>query len=113
LDRALDELTQAQSLAPTDIRIPLAIGSLYEDRQEPAKALETYQRAISLQPENPDAHFRAGLILKQLKAYSKAAQMLKRVVALRPKDSNALHQLAAVQALELVHGEKFQMAVPQ
>jgi hypothetical protein len=30
--------------------------------------------------------------------------MLKRAVELNPKDPDALHQLAAVRALELVHG---------
>jgi hypothetical protein len=44
------------------------------------------------------------LILKQLKAYAKAARMFERAVETNPQDTDALHQLAAVRALELVHG---------
>jgi tetratricopeptide (TPR) repeat protein len=111
LDRALDELTQAQKNSPTDTRLPLELGRVYEDRREPDKALEAFQRAVALNPDCEPAHFHAGLILKQLKAYQQAAQMFERCVELNPKDSNALHQLATVQALELVHGGMHQSAV--
>ena len=47
---------------------------------------------------------RAGLILKGLKSYEHAAEMFERVVSSRPNDVKALHQLAAVRALQLVHG---------
>jgi hypothetical protein len=39
-----------------------------------------------------------------LKAYPQAGQMLKRAAELAPVDRDVMHQLAAVRALELVHG---------
>jgi len=44
------------------------------------------------------------LILKVLKSYGQAADMFEKVVSINPLDPDALHQLAAVRALQLVHG---------
>jgi tetratricopeptide (TPR) repeat protein len=104
LDRGLDELSQAQALAPTNPGVLLELGRIYEERREHGKALNTYQNVLNIEPENVQAHFRAGLMFKQQKEYSRAAQMFERSVSLDPKNSDAFHQLAAVRALELVHG---------
>jgi tetratricopeptide (TPR) repeat protein len=69
-----------------------------------ARALEAFQRAVRLDPEDEQSHYMAGLIFKQQKAYQQAARMFERAVEINPKDSDALQQLAAVRALELVHG---------
>jgi superkiller protein 3 len=104
LDRGLDELSQAQALVPSNPSVLLELGRIYEERREFGRALKTYQNVLNIDPENGQAHFRAGLMLKQQKAYSRAAQMFERAVTLDSKDSDAFHQLAAVRALELVHG---------
>lgn len=104
LDRALDELLRAQSTGHLDGHVSFELGRIYEDRREFKRSLDAYQRTIDLDSSNGAAHFRAGLVLKQIKAYPQAGRMLKRAVELNPKDPEALHQLAAVRALELVHG---------
>lgn len=111
LDRALAELVRAQALSPTDARVAAELGRVHEERREVKRALDAYQRAIELDPAYGPAHFRAGLILKDLKAYPQSGRMLKRAVELNPTDPDALHQLAAVRALELVHGGIPQAAV--
>jgi tetratricopeptide (TPR) repeat protein len=104
LDRALDELGRARELAPTDPRVPLEQGAVYEDRRDYRHALEAFRRAIELDPRCTQAYFRSGLVLKMLKSYPQAGQMLKRAAELAPIDREVMHQLAAVRALELVHG---------
>ena len=104
LDRALDELLRAQSTGYSDGQVFFELGRIYEERREFKRSLDAYQRTIDLDSSNGEAHFRAGLVLKQIKAYQQAGKMLKRAVELNPKDPDALHQLAAVRALELVHG---------
>jgi tetratricopeptide (TPR) repeat protein len=111
LDRALDEVHQAQVLDPTEPAIFLELGAIYEGRREANEALQSYQRAIALNQRSPEAHFRAGVILKGLKSYTQAARMFRRAVDLDPKDAAAAHQLAAVRALELVHGGNLHSAV--
>jgi tetratricopeptide (TPR) repeat protein len=90
----------------------IELGRVHEDRRELDHALDAYERAISLNQSSAEAHFRAGLVLKNLKAYAQAARMFKRAVDLNPKDPETFHQLAAVHALELVHGGLMQTAVP-
>jgi tetratricopeptide (TPR) repeat protein len=104
LDRALDELTQAEAILPTSPEIPLELGRIFEIRRDTTRALEAYERALALDPECSEAHFRAGVLLKERKAYAQAGHLLKRAVELNPKNPDLLHQLAAVRALELVHG---------
>jgi tetratricopeptide (TPR) repeat protein len=100
----LDELTQAEAILPTSPKIPLELGRIFEIRRDTTRALEAYQRALALDPECSEAHFRAGVLLKERKAYAQAGQLLKRAVELNPKNPDLMHQLAAVRALELVHG---------
>jgi tetratricopeptide (TPR) repeat protein len=112
LDRALDEIVQAQQISPSDHRLALELGKIHEARREDEQALHAYTQAISLNPNCDEAHFRAGLVLKHLKAYKQAASMIERAVELNPKDPKVLHQLAAVRALELVHGGTLNSVVP-
>ncbi len=111
LDRALDELLHAQTAGRNDGALSFEIGRVYEDRREFKRSLDAYQRTIDLDSSNGEAHFRAGVVLKMIKAYPQAGKMLKRAVELNPRDPEALHQLAAVRALELVHGGIAQQAV--
>jgi tetratricopeptide (TPR) repeat protein len=111
LDRALDELLRAQASGRNDGRLSFEIGRVYEERREFKRSLDAYQRVIEIDPAHGEAHYRAGLVLKQIKAYPQAGRMLKRAVELNPKDPEALHQLAAVRALELVHGGIAQQVV--
>ncbi len=111
LDRALKEIKEAQALQPADAAVWTELGSTYAARREMNQALESFQRAITLDPSSGKAHFLAGLMYKQLKAYAQAGRMFKKAVELNPKDSEAFHQLAAVNALELVHGALAHSAV--
>lgn len=113
LDRALNELSQIDAGTSRDPDVAVEIGRLHEDRRELKHALDAYEHAIDLDPTSAEAHYRAGLVLKGLKAYEQAGAMLKRAVELNPRNPDVLHQLAAVRALELVHGGIRHMAVPR
>jgi len=111
LDRAVDELIHAQELAPGNASVQLELAHVFEDRKDVPHALEIYQKILDIDPENALAPYRAGLILKNMKAYQEAGNMFKLAVNLNPKDPDAMHQLAAVRALELVHGETLKTVV--
>ncbi len=101
LDRAIDVLT---TFAPSGADAAIELGKAYEARREYGRALEQFRRAIAVDPGSAAAHFHAGAALRSIKDYPQASRMFERAVELDPKDANALHQLAAVRALELVHG---------
>jgi tetratricopeptide (TPR) repeat protein len=111
LDIALDQIAQAKSTLPTSPHVQYELGRIYEERRQYSQALAAFQEALKLDPENRDAYFHAGLVLKQLKAYQDAGRMFENVVTRQPRDPEALHQLAAVRALQLVHGGMPQTAV--
>ena len=104
LDQALNVLTKTSSLAPVDARIARELGDVHKARRQDTQALDAYLHAITLDPKEAAAYKKAGLILKVLKSYGQAADMFEKVVSINPLDPDALHQLAAVRALQLVHG---------
>ena len=104
LDQALKVLREFEVNEPENPDLPGELGQVYEARRETDAALDAYLRAIAINAQDIGSSMRAGLILKGLKSYEHAAEMFERVVKSRPKDANALHQLAAVRALQLVHG---------
>ncbi len=111
LDRALDELDNALELSPENMQAYALRGQIYEARKQYNLALDSYQKAITLDPDQPQPHYQAGMILKKMKAYPEAGLMLKQAASLNPHDPDILHQLAAVRALELVHGQILQPVV--
>jgi len=111
LDQALNVLTKASSLAPVDARIARELGDVHKARRQDTQALDAYLHAITLDPKEAAAYKQAGLILKVLKSYGQAADMFEKVVSINPLDPDALHQLAAVRALQLVHGGLEEQAV--
>ncbi len=104
LDQALDVLSRAQEAFPDDADIARELGMVHEARREPNKALAAYQRAIAINPEDAEALFRASMLLKQQKAYEAAAEFLERAAKLDATNAETHQQLAAVRALQLVHG---------
>ncbi len=83
---------------------------MYEARREFDRALDAYRRAVESAPELVEPYRRAGAVLKSIKAYAEAGRMLARAAELEP-DPKTLQQLAAVRALELVHGATHTLAV--
>ncbi len=104
LDQALAELTELEQQFPEDGGIAFEMGRVHQQRRQHKMALHAFERAVQLNPDSAAAHFHAGIALKALKAYGRSASMFRKAADLNPNDSDALHQLAAVQALELVHG---------
>ena len=111
LDQALSVLTKASSLAPVDARIARELGDVHMARRQHSQALDAYLHAITLDPKETTAYKQAGLILKVLKSYGQAADMFEKAVSINPLDPDTLHQLAAVRALQLVHGGLEEQAV--
>ena len=111
LDRALDLLRHAETVDPLQPELALELGEVYEARRELDHALDAYCRSTEVNPTSPQAFRRAGHMFKTLKGYAEAEAMLQRAVDLDPGDTATLQQLAAVRALQLVHGGTYRMAV--
>lgn len=105
LDQAIAHLMQAKDLAPNNDDVAREIGLVFEGRKQYDRALEMYQIAIKYAPRNAANHTRAGVALKQLKDYAGSVTALEKAVALDPNNLEATRQLAAVTALNIIHGQ--------
>jgi len=111
LDRALDELSRLERNTPQNTHVQIELGRLYEARRQYQDALQAYRQAALYDPGNSRAPFLTGMVLKHLKDYSGACDMFEQAVELAPHDPESVHQLAAVRALQLVHGGYSKTAV--
>jgi tetratricopeptide (TPR) repeat protein len=107
LDQALEILSKLESEAPGRADIACEKGIVYEERRELDLAIDAYNRALAINSHDADTVIRAGLLLKQMKAYEESAALLERGTELIPNDANLHQQLAAVRALQFVHGQRF------
>ena len=104
LDRAMNELLLGEKVAPANPALAMELGMVFEERRENEQAARCYERASSLEPGNPESYFRTGLLYKDMKRYDDAVAQFKQAAELAPMDADIHHQLAAVHALQLVHG---------
>lgn len=105
LDQAIAHLLQAREIAPHNDENLREIGLVFEQRKQFDRALEMYQLAIKAAPRNANNYARAGIALKHLKDYAASVAALERAVALDPNHLEATKQLAAVTAMNIIHGD--------
>ncbi|MDF1498985.1 MAG: tetratricopeptide repeat protein [Anaerolineales bacterium] len=111
LDRALEILSEIELEAPDRVEIAREKGIVHEERRELELAIGSYNRALSIDSHDAQTVVRAGLLLKQLKAYEESAELLSRGAKLLPNDADLHQQLAAVRALQFVHGNRIEEQV--
>lgn len=121
-DEAESHLQQARMLAnnPTEeATIEVNFGNIAVHREQPAIALQHYQKAASLDPDVPEIWYRIGYIQRNLKQLDDARLSFERAIELSPQDTRAYGELAVLymgesntaKALEVV--ERGLQAVPQ
>lgn len=69
------------------------------------EAADTYRRAITLEPGNPDAHNNLGNVLRELGEYAESARMHARAAELRPDMPQAFYNLGLSHAACGAHEE--------
>lgn len=87
-------LKQAVGFDPNNMNCLLDLGSLYQAKREPAKALQTYKRITHQRPNHPLGHFLAGNMLVHFKQWDEAERAYGKVISLAPKKSDGYRELA-------------------
>ncbi len=78
-DEALQDLTQARDLRPSWSRIPLFMGTIYDQQNKSDQALKCYMEAIDTGEHGPAAARRTVQILFQKQRYADAEKLLRRL----------------------------------
>lgn len=112
LDKAVGNLTNAVDYQPEWVEPYIELGRTYYERRQYDLALQTYQQAISIAPNDPRAYHWAGVALKDTNDYLNAEIMLRKAADLDPHDVSIQRKLAAVVTLNLVHNSSQQVKSP-
>ncbi len=88
------DVTPSQAAIDEQLRQHMHLGDQYRQSGLYTKAIEEYEQALNIDPENPEIYSRLGYALLETKDFAKAIQTYKRYVQLRPKDCNSHSSLA-------------------
>ena len=93
-----DLLNRAVSADPKNIKALFLLGKMYTGHKQYDKALETYQKAIDLNPDMPGLFFNIGFLYAAKDDYAHAETAFTRAIELSPPYlDKALFNLAVVQ----------------
>lgn len=77
------------------------LGNLYFDASEPQKAVNAYNKALELKPDNPSVLVDCGVMYRELKQYDKALEYFQKALKLDPKHEHALFNSGIVLYFDL------------
>ncbi|MDR0826378.1 MAG: tetratricopeptide repeat protein [Desulfovibrio sp.] len=77
------------------------LGNLYFDAGEPEKAVNAYNKAIELQPGNPNILVDCGVMYREMKRHDKALEYFQKALALDPGHEQALFNSGIVMYFDL------------
>jgi tetratricopeptide (TPR) repeat protein len=77
------------------------LGNLYFDAGEPAKAVNAYNKALVLNPDNADVLVDCGVMYRELKEFDKALEYFNKALTLDPGHEHALFNSGVVRYFDL------------
>ncbi len=92
----IDRLEAIVKREPGNIQALIALGNLYFDSGQPAKAIDVYERALAIDPRNSDVRTDLGIMYRATKEYGKAVKEFREAARLDPKHKNSRFNLALV-----------------
>lgn len=97
LERAQEQYQAALELASDEIGALLGLGDVQLRQRQPRAAVDSYGRAVGLDPRNPDASIRLGEAYYNQGDLGAALSAWERALALRPDDGRLRQRIEAVQ----------------
>ncbi len=92
-----EKLLEAAALEdPKDPHVWYALGLLYRNENQPAKALEAFQKVAALKPADPDTHYMIASVDFELNNLPAAKAEYQKALELDPHHASALFGLARV-----------------
>jgi cytochrome c-type biogenesis protein CcmH/NrfG len=91
---------------PTDVKSWIALGNEYFDSQQRDKAVAAYDKALQLQPNNPDVLTDQGVMYRELGQVDKAIANFEKANRINPKHLQSLLDLGVVYGRDLKDYDK-------
>lgn len=86
LEGALAYLGHARDLSPTNARVHFLFGMILEEMQLPVEARRSLEKAVSLDPHNPDYNYALGSAILVTREAGPAVACFRNYVAAKPRD---------------------------
>ena len=86
------------------------LGLLYEKENDPDRAIQEFEKAGALLPNNPDAYFNIANVYYNLGLYDEAERKYKKTLELKPGSIPVKHYLLAAQAQMAIQDRSFDKA---
>lgn len=96
--QALSLLLQAHKFLPADVDVLFGIGKILDSSNQPHKAVNVYQRILTIDPGNGEAMMLAGIINWNLHNYEVASNFFSRVFEAHPHYTEAFYRLLRCKA---------------
>lgn len=90
---------------PTNVEAWEHLGNLYFDAGEPAKAVNAYNKALELSPDNTSVLVDCGVMYRQMKDYTASLDYFQKALSIDPKHENALFNSGIVLYFDLQRKE--------
>jgi cytochrome c-type biogenesis protein CcmH/NrfG len=91
---------------PKNLRAWIMLGNDYFDTDQPQKAITAYQKALELDPSNPDILTDQGVMYQRIQWYDRAVQNFEKANQLNPKHIQSLYNLGIVYAQNMNRPDK-------
>lgn len=103
LDEALSELRMAEQLNPNSTALAdiyYNMGLIFEEKNLNDKAIEYYNRSLSLKPYNADVHYAVGILYEKEKRLIDAVFAFKKVLDIDPQRTDARREIELINKLQ-------------
>lgn len=101
LERTMAELEKRAAAHPDSAPDWVNLGNIYFDAHLPDKAIQAYEHALRLAPENADVLTDLGIMYREKGEYEKAVGAFRKAIAIEPQHQNAMFNEGVVLANDL------------
>ncbi len=91
---------------PKNLQAWIQLGNDYFDTEQPQKAINAYDKALELKPDNPNVLTDQGVMYRKVGRYDKAVANFEKAQAIDPKHLQSIFNLGLVYADDLKQPDK-------
>ncbi len=100
------EMQQVVARDPKNVEAWIQLGNDYFDTRQSQKAIEAYDRALELRPENPNVLTDQGVMYRDLGQFEKAIAKFQKANEVDPKHVQSLYNIGVVYLSDLKQPKK-------